>query len=57
MREFRKKYEGENSNLYLIRKYGTEEDKKQLRGSGYIGDKPLSKEFYQRLKKNKELLQ
>lgn len=43
--------EGLNKNLALIRKYGTEKDKDQLRGSGMSGNRPLSKTFYVRLKK------
>lgn len=43
--------EGLARNLDLIRKYGTKKDKGRLRGSGMAGDRPLSKTFYDRLKK------
>jgi len=42
---------GLDHNLDLIRKYGTDRDKKCLRGSGMAGNQPLSEIFYNRLKK------
>jgi len=42
---------GLDYNLDLIRKYGTDKDKDCLRGSGMKGGCPLSKTFYDRLKK------
>lgn len=42
---------GLQRNLDLIRKYGTDKDKDCLRGSGMAGNRPLSKTFYDRLKK------
>lgn len=38
-------------NLDLIRKFGTDKDKDCLRGSGMASNNPLSKAFYNRLKK------
>jgi len=43
--------DGLQYNLDLIRKYGTDEDKGLLRGSGMSGNKKLSKTFHKRLKK------
>lgn len=42
---------GLERNLNLIRQYGTDKDKNCLRGSGMAGNRPLSKTFYNRLKK------
>ena len=42
---------GLSHNLDLIRKHGTDKDKDCLRGSGMAGNRPLSKIFYERLKK------
>jgi len=47
---------GLSHNLDLIRKYGTDKDKDCLRGSGMAGNRPLSKTFYENLKKvNKKM--
>lgn len=41
------------SILNLIRRYGTEADKAQLRGSGMATNKDLSKTYYRRVEKAK----
>lgn len=51
-----KESRGLQRNLDLIRKYGTDKDKGCLRGSGMVGNRPLSKTFYGRLKKAKETM-
>ena len=46
-----KEAEGLQRHLDLVRKYGTDEDKNCLRGSGMAGNRPLSKTLFNRLKK------